>query len=403
MPTVLSVSQNYYVAGGSDQMFFLTNNLLSERGNTVIPFTAASHKNASTPWADYFPQAADFQRANVRDLGVYVYSPAAARALRRLIATQRPDIAHLHIYYGKLTTSILRPLKQAGIPIVQTLHEYKTICPVYTLVSNDTICEACEGKYFWRALPRKCNRRSLARTSLSVVESYVSEWNGAKTQINRFIAVSDFVRKKVIQYGVPAHKVTTIRNVIDASAIRPYNKLGEYFLYFGRLERVKGLLTLLNAVAPLAHTPTYIVGEGALKPELQRQIEERGLSHVKLLGFKTGAELQELIQHSLCTILPSEWYEPWGLTILEGFAHARPAIGSRIGGIPEVITDGADGFLFEAGNAEELRERLIWLADHPAQALEMGRTGRAKIERDFTPDIYYEQLMEVYRQALQSA
>lgn len=397
---ILSIGQNYHIRGGSDQMLFETNKTLTNHGHLVIPFAASDERNLSTSWSRYFPDAVNFENPKLVDLSRYIYSVSAAKNIRKLLQDVRPDIAHLHIYYGKLSSSILQPIKQAGVPIVQTLHEYKTICPVYTLVSNDKICEACQGRHFWRALPRRCNRRSLARTFLSVVESYVSVWNGAIRKVNHFIAVSDFVRKKVVQYGIPSHKITTIRNVTDISDIQPNNAPGKYYLYFGRLERVKGLFTLLNAVSPLTAVPTYIVGDGSVKPELQRTIEERSLTHVMLLGYKTGVELQDIIHHCICTILPAEWYEPWGLTILEGFAHARPAVGSRLGGIPEVIVDKVDGLLFESGNANDLREKLVWMAEHPHQAVKMGHMGRLKLKKEFTPSKYYDQLMSVYSRVL---
>lgn len=399
---ILSVGQNYHIRGGSDRMLFETNKMLTDNGHLVIAFAASDARNQNSAWSRYFPVGANFENPRLVDLARYIYSFPAARKIRNLLQDTQPNIAHLHIYYGKLTSSILRPLKQAGVPVVQTLHEYKAICPVYTLVSNDRICEACQGRYFWRALPRKCNRQSLARTLLSVIESYVSKWNGAISEVDHFIASSDFVRKKNIQHGLPSHKITTICNVIDASGILPNHAYGKYFLYFGRLERVKGLFTLLEAVSSLTDIPTYIVGEGSIKTELQRRIEERGLTHVKLLGFMSGAELQDMIHHSICAILPAEWYEPWGLTILESFVHARPALGSRIGGIPEIITDHVDGLLFEPGNADDLREKLAWMMTHPAQAVEMGRAGRLKVEQEFTIESYYDQLMSVYRQALRS-
>lgn len=400
---VLSVGQNYHVRGGSDRMMFQTNQILMDNGHPVVIFASQDARNQSSAWAHYFPVAANFERPGLLDLARYVYSFPAARKIKSLLKDTKPDIAHLHIYYGKLTSSILHPLKEAGVPIVQSLHEYKTICPVYTLVSKDKICEACQGRHFWRAVPRKCNRQSYTRTFLSVVEAYVSKWNGAINDIDHFIAVSDFVRRKVIQYGIPQNKITTICNVVDTAEIQPNELAGKYFLYFGRLEKIKGLFTLLDAASTITDVPTYIVGEGSIKLELQKRIEDRGLDHIKLLGFKTGAELQDIIHHSLCTILPAEWYEPWGLTILEGFAHARPAIGSRIGGIPEIITDGVDGMLFEPGNAEELREKMTRMAAHSHQTVDMGLAGRLKVEQKFTVENYYAQLMEVYRKAARNS
>ena len=202
-----------------------------------------------------------------------------------LLRDEKPDLAHLHIYYGKLTASILAPLKKAGIPIVQTLHEYKLICPVYTLISNGQICEACQGHRFYRALPRRCNRGSLARTALSVAESYVSRWAGALSDIDHFIAVSDFVRNKVIEHGVLPEKITKVYNFVDISGVIQNTEPGNYLLYFGRLEKIKGIFTLLDAIAPLKHVPLKLVGDGNAHAEIKAYIQEKELSHVEMLGF----------------------------------------------------------------------------------------------------------------------
>jgi glycosyltransferase involved in cell wall biosynthesis len=399
-PAVLTISQNYYLRGGSDCMFFETAKLFEERGHRVIPFTAADPRNRPTPWAAYFPVAASFENPGPIDLVRFVYSRPAARAIRKLLKDHKPDVAHVHIYYGKLTSSILAPLKEAGVPIVQTLHEYKLICPVYTLISNGTVCEACQGHHFWRAIPRKCNRSSAARTLLSVTETYVSRFLGSVDSIDHFIAVSDFVRTKMIEHGIPPQKISTVHNFVDASRGKANHQAGEYLLYFGRLERLKGVFTLLEAAAPLTQVPLLIVGEGSARAEIAEMIERRNLKHIQLLGFKRGDELERLIGGSLCAMVPSEWYEPLPTTVIEAFTHARPVVASRIGGISEIVTHGVDGFLVEAGNAEALRERMNWLATHPHEAVQMGLAGRKMVEERFGAEVYYANLMRVYQSVL---
>jgi glycosyltransferase involved in cell wall biosynthesis len=400
MLTVLGVSQNYYITGGSDQVFFNTQAILSEKGHTVISFTAASEKNQPTPWANYFPIAANFDHPGPKDLGRYIYSLPAARAIRRLIAEHHPDLAHLHIYYGKLTGSILQPLHQAGIPVVQTLHEYKLVCPVYTLVSNGEICEACQGKHFYHALLQKCNRGSPARSALSVIESYVSRWVGSLSKVDHFIAVSHFMRNKMIELGVPVDKISTIYNFVDIDGVTPNPAPGRYLLYFGRIERIKGLFTLLKAVAPLTHIPVKIAGEGNARAEMQAFIQEQNLTHVEYLGFKSGRELYNLIHDCLAVIVPSEWYETFGLSIVESFAHARPVVGARIGAIPELIDEYQNGFLVPPQDVSALREKLLWLSENPQKAAEMGRSGRKKAENLFSAERYYQELTSVYKKVL---
>lgn len=397
---ILNVSQNHYVRGGSDRYFFTLAELLQKHGHRVVPFTAANPNNEPSEWEHYFPRGADFEHPGAKDLFRFLYSHDAVKSVQRLLKDTDIDLAHFHIYYGKLTASILGGLKEAGIPLVQTLHEYKLTCPVYSHLSNDKICEACAGKHFWRALPKRCNRGSFARTALSVTESYVSRMLGAVKKFDHFISVSHFLRKKMISHGIPEDKISTVHNFVDVSDIIPSFDVGNYILYFGRVHQSKGILTLIEAAAPLKQVPLYIVGDGEAMPEIQRIVEDDKCDHIHLLGFKQGDELRELILNSICTVLPSEWYENCPMSVLESYAYGKPVIGADIGGIPELIVDGIDGFLVPSGGREALRERLLWMSEHRNEAAEMGRIGRQKMETAFNADIHYERIMNVYQQFL---
>ena len=398
--TILNVSQNYHVRGGSDRYFFTLAELLRKHGHQVVPFTAASPNNEPSEWENYFPKGADFEHPGAGDLLRFLYSHDAVKSIRRLLKDTDINLAHFHIYYGKLTASILEVLKRDGIPLIQTLHEYKLTCPVYSHLSNDQICEACEGKHFWRALPKRCNRGSLARTALSVTESYISKMLGAVKKFDHFISVSHFLRKKMISHGMPEDKISTVHNFVDVSDITPNFSEGDYILYFGRVHRSKGILTLIEAAIPLTDVPIYIVGDGEAMSEVQQIIEQNGCKHIHLLGFKQGDELRELIRNSICTVLPSEWYENCPMSVLESYAYGKPVIGADIGGIPELIVDGVDGFLVPSGEPETLRDRLLSMFAHKDDAAEMGRIGRHKMETEFNADIHYERIMNVYQQFL---
>ena len=398
--TVLNAGQNYYILGGTERYQFALSNLLEQHGHCVIPFATDNPRNEATPWSKHFAPDVNFTSPTVKDLLRFIYSKPAAVAIQSLLDEVSVDLAHLHIYYGKLTASILEPLKQAGVPIVQTLHEYKIVCPVYTLMSQGEICQACQGQNFWHATRKRCNRGSLARSLLSTVESYVSLALGSISKIDHFITVSDFQREKTIEMGIPAEKLTTIHNFIDTSEIEPCSGLGEYLLYFGRLETYKGIFTLVEAASTLTDVPLLIVGDGKARLELEKIIEQKNLHHIKLLGFKQKDELLPLIRNSICTIAPSEWYETFGLTLVESFAHGRPVIASRIGGMTEIVTDTVDGNLISPGNVEELRSRIQWMATHRKQAVEMGLAGRLKVETKFHPELHYEKILALYKKVI---
>ncbi|MGD1917795.1 MAG: glycosyltransferase family 4 protein, partial [Pleurocapsa sp.] len=386
--------------GCSDQYLFALSDLIHKHIQQVTPFATIDPKNKDTEWSRYIPEGVNFDNPGIKDLIRFIYSRKAANAIKRQCREHTIDIAHLNIYYGQLTSSILTPLKQAGIPIIQTLHEYKIVCPVYSLRSGNEICQACNGSAFWKATVKRCNRGSLARSLLSTVESYASNLMGAINKVDRFIAVSDFQRLKLVELGIPNHKITSVHNFIDLSDIEVSQHPGEYFLYFGRLEGYKGIFTLIEAASTLTDIPLLIVGDGTDRAEVEAIIQEKNLKHIKLLGFKQKRELRELIKGSICTITPSEWYETFGLTLIESFACGKPVIASGIGGMTEIITNGVDGYHLEPGNSLELRERMEWMGLHRNKAIEMGRLGRKKVEEKFNAQQHYQKLMEVYEQAL---
>jgi glycosyltransferase involved in cell wall biosynthesis len=393
---ILNINQNYYERGGSDAYFFALARLLEKHGHSVIPFASAQSKNIPSPWSPYFPTPVNFDRPRLMDLARFVYSRAASQAMQRLLVAEEPQLAHLHIYYGQLTSSILAPLKGKGVPVVQTLHEYKLVCPTSMLFDHGHICEACEGSKFWQATVKRCNRGSLARSALSTVETYASHLMGAVGKVDHFLAVSHFLREKVISLGVPASKVTTIHNFIDANQYSPTSEVGAYILYFGRLERVKGIFTLLDAMANLRHIKLLIVGDGNDRLEFERVVADKRLLNVQFLGYRRGGELHDLIRGSICTVSPSVCYETFGLTLIESFALGRPVICSRMGGMPEIVSDGEDGFIVPPGDTLALSDRIAWMADHAQVAVAMGAMGRRKVEREFTPTKHYDRLMSVY-------
>ncbi|RDH85839.1 MAG: glycosyltransferase family 1 protein [endosymbiont of Escarpia spicata] len=400
MNSILSISQINFIRGGSDKYRFELNKLLSDNDYEIIPFSAQHPDNQASTWSRFFPQGVNFDDPSAADLLRYIYSRPAARAIDRLLQENRIDLAHLHIYYGQLTASILAPLKRRGIPIVQTLHEFKLVCPTYGLVTADGPCEACAGRHFWRAVQNRCNRGSLARSCLSAAESYVSRWFGARDKIDHFITVSDFQRRKLIDLGAPADRISTVHNFIDAELVQPNFEQGSYCLYFGRLEKSKGLWTLLRAAEQLPEVPLYIAGDGSEHEALKQHLSKPGMEHVHYVGFKQGDELSKLIRGSICTITVSECYETFGLALIESFAHGRPVVASRMGGMPEVVTEGEDGFLIEAGDHQALAEWMKWMSEHPSEAIEMGRKGRKKVIEQFSPQRHLAQIEAVYGKVL---
>jgi glycosyltransferase involved in cell wall biosynthesis len=399
---ILNTGHHYHVRGGSDRAMLRLGELLEANGHTAVPFASQHEDNRPSAWDEYFPPGVDTEDPSPGDAARFVYSPEARRQMARLLEDGGPfDLAHLHIYYGQLTASILKPLVAADVPVVQTLHEYKLTCPVHSHLSQGDICEACEGSAFWRALPRRCNDGSLARTALSVLEASVSRALGDAHHVDHFIAVSDFLRGKMIEHEVVApDDITTVHNFVDPNRFESSRQEGEHVLYFGRIAPEKGLRTLIDAAAPLTDLPVHIAGTGGQREPLEAEVARRGLDHIEFMGFQEGEDLWDLVRRSICTVLPSEVYENCPMALLESLACGRPVIGADIGGIPELLDDRVDGRLFPSGDMEALREALLWMQSHPDRAAEMGQRGRKKVEEHFSPERHYEQVRNVYTEVV---
>lgn len=395
---ILLINNYGYVRGGSDRCFLDSGKLLESKGHEVIYFTTHSEKNLVN--SKYAVKGFEIESPSPLDIPTYLYSFEARHQLKALIERERPDVAHLHIYYGQITASILGVLKEYGIPIVQTLHEYKLLCPVSTMARNGRSCEECADGRYWRAALHRCNRGGLARSMVTAAEAYVSALLGAKGGVDKFIAVSDFLRGKMIEHGINEDQITAVHNFVRDEVFADNANEGRHFLYFGRIEKNKGLETLINAMTRLATVELYLAGAGEAQQELESMVARLSLSNVHFVGFKTGQELNDLIAKAICVVNPSECFETFGLVLVESFAQCRPVIASRMGGMTEVVTEGEDGLLFEAGNVRELSDAMMWMATHRQQAVEMGKAGQEKVHRLFSAEKHYQEVMQVYQKVI---
>jgi glycosyltransferase involved in cell wall biosynthesis len=405
------VDKYYFVKGGVERYFFELKTILERNGHTVIPFSMKHPANFETPYSEYFVENIGFNPSSIsqklsigmRSLGRIFYSIQAAERLKRLIRDTRPDIAHLHMIDHQLSPSILPVLKAANIPVVQTLHAYKLVCPAYRLyhMGKQRVCEKCLHGSYYRALFERCHKNSYFATLLVVLEmSFHKMLRFYKRNIDLFLVPSRFMGDKIIEAGIDPAKIRHLFYTIQVDEYHPNYESEDYFLFYGRLSEEKGLLTLLRAVESGNGLPLQIVGDGSQRPKLEAYIRDNGIDNVRFLGPLEGDALKMVVSKSKFVVVPSEWYENSPLVIYESFAMGKPVIGARIGGIPELIEPGVDGFLYEAGNSDELRQWIVHLVQHQRALPKMGRAARRKAERLFSPQVHYAQLMRVYQQLL---
>ncbi|MEW6417137.1 MAG: glycosyltransferase family 4 protein [Nitrospirota bacterium] len=403
---ILMAHNWYFVGGGADRVFFETAKLLKKHGHTVIPFSMKDKRNYNSAYKEYFVNEIDYSKIkpSLGDLKTamrMIYSFEAKKKIGALIQKTKPDVAHLHNIYGRLTPSILYALKKNNIPAVMTLHDYKLICPAYDMTSNGKPCEGCKGGRFYNAFLRKCVKKSYLASLVYAAESSVhSLLRTYVKNISYFIAPSLFLKNKMIEFGIPEKKIEYIPNFINIDVSHSLNEGDDYFLYIGKLLQVKGVFALLRAVKDIAEAHLYIAGDGNLRGELEDYVKENKMNNIQFLGHLSSKEIFKVLNMAKFVILPSECYENASLAVLEAFAHSKPVIGANIGGIPEMVIEGETGLLFEPGNHIQLREKIEALLSLPDKIVEMGRKARQKVEKEYNAELHYQRLMEVYEKAL---
>lgn len=399
---VLQINSGHYRRGGADVVYLNTTDLLREKGHEVMCFSLQDEKNLPAAEANYFADNMDLRQAStwqkIKAVPRFVHNKNAAQKLDTLLRDFKPDIAHIHIFLGKMTSSILPVLKKHGVPIVFTVHDYRFICPAYLFLDGkNQVCERCKSGFYLNCTIQKCSEGNLFQSLLLSADAYYRKYRiNPLRYASRFIFVSDFIRRKHIEFNEAySAKAELLYNFIPRlEKVNPVHTKGAYFLFYGRLSREKGVDTLIQAAIKTG-IPLKLVGTGSLS----EKYENSSYPNIEFLGHQTGDALWNLVSQASFVVVPSEWYENNPLTILESYGFGKPVIGARIGGIPEVVVHGETGFLFEPGNAEELSAVLKTAAEKTDEEYRLFSTNaRQFANRTFEPEKHYQDLIRIYEQ-----
>ena len=385
--SVLIVHNFYQQPGGEDAVFRAEADLLRSRGHEAVAFV---EDNARLNGVNPLKAAVDA-----------VWSREAKRHIRRLIKENKPDVAHFHNTFLRISPAAYYACREAGVPVVQTLHNYRLVCPGALLMRDGRVCEDCLGQAVpWPGVVHGCWRGSRMQTA--VVAGMLTFHRLLKTwqeQVDVYIALTEFARRKFIEGGLPAKKIVVKPNFVHPDP-GEREAPGRYALFVGRLSPEKGLGTLLKAWRSLKGIPLKVVGDGPLREQVQGVATGDG--SVKVLGRRSNEEVIALMKGAHCLVFPSECYENFPMSVAEAFACGVPVIASRLGAMAEIVEDGRTGLLFEPGNAEDLAEKVAWAWAHPREMAEMGREARREYEQKYTAEKNYEMLMAIYERARNS-
>ncbi|MBU1148697.1 glycosyltransferase family 4 protein [Patescibacteria group bacterium] len=404
---ILLINKFYFRKGGAEGHYFDLKKLLEKNGHQVIPFAMENPQNLDTPYQKYFVSNMETLKPKInlgiiKEAGRIIWNWEAKRKIKQLIDQEKPDLAHIHNIYHQISPSILKVLKQQGIPVVMTVHDFKLICPNYNLLASGKICQRCQGGKYYNCLLQKCHKNSWIKSLVVTGEMYIHKLMKVyEKNIDWFVIPSRFFKDKLVEFGQAADKMSVLPNFVNAEKYHPSGQYENYVVFLGRLSREKGIENLLQAWAKVDPKLTLkVVGTGPEQDKLVQLTEKLNLTNVEFTGFLSGSKLEEVMRNCLFTVAPSVCYENCPLSLLESMAYGKAVVGSHLGGIPEIIEQ-KYGELIEAGDSDNISQRINYLFSHRDQVIKMGQTASQMIKQKYNPDQYYQQLMKIYEKISQ--
>ncbi len=401
---ILFVTKHYRPGAGDRSYMFGLEKLLRRRGHEVGYFAMDYPGNLPSPFSRYFVPNVTFGHAlHAGNPLVWIkaflrsfYSPAAGSRITRLLRDFRPDVVHIHSLDTHLTYSILPAIRKAGIPVVWTLHTFAPLCINYFLYDRRAgrVCEACRPNRFYMAALKRCNNGSLPASVTGALVHYFNHTLDFFRFVDAFVCPSRFLKDKFIEFNFPPEKLFRLPLFVNLPQARP-SRAGAYGLYFGRIEREKGVYLLLEALAGTG-IPFKFVGDGAARQDLVRSAREMNLGQVAFTGFKTGNELEALLSGALFCVVPSLVYEVGPLTALEAFSFAKPVIGFNIGGIPELVQNDETGYILDDFSPRALRQKITYLYRHPEKAVRMGQKALRYVRSTHDAEHHCDRILGLY-------
>ena len=400
---VLLVNKFHYIKGGSETYYFSLGELLEKRGHQVIWFSMKDDRNLPCAQSEYFVNHVDFNASGnplkLAESALHLlYSREAGRKFARLLDDEKPDLIHLNIFQSQLTGSVVDEAYKRHIPVVYTAHDLKSVCPNYLMMHHGKICEKCLDGHYLHCFSNSCMKNSRAKSMLAFLEAYVYKLRKTSRKIDYVITPSLFYKNKLEAAGVFSCPIEHIRNFLPAGTVFEEGSRGDYFLYFGRLSREKGIRTLISAFSE-AHIEEklVIVGSGPEEEYLRSMVKKLGMEDkILFLGFKTGEELKKIVANALCVCLVSEWYENGPYSILEAQALGRSVIVSDYGGLPELVEDGITGYIVEAGNIPDLTEKIRKMSLSGMDSAHISDQAACA----YSADLYAERVIGIYEKLI---
>jgi glycosyltransferase involved in cell wall biosynthesis len=410
---VLMINNFHYLRGGDCRYTFDLASILEEHGHDVVHFAMHHPQNKPSEYSNYFVNHINYDQLSrqknlknaLRVFKTSFWNLESQRKLSALLDEFKPDIAHLQNILHHITPSIIPILRKSNIPIVHHLHDYNLICPDVYLLNKGQICEKCFQSRYYRCAINRCKKDSFSASLLAAAQRYYHEIINAFRGVSCYISPSEFAMCKFHEADFFAKKlIVAVPHFVRCETFEPNRDFGKKVgaVFAGRLIAEKGLITLLKAAEMISDIPITLYGEGPLKSEIKKYVNEKGLSNIRMMGWCPQKDLFDAFRRARCVVMPSEWYETAGLSVFEAAAVGTAAVVSNNTAMAEFVEDGRNGLVFEMRNAESLAECIRKSCSNSDVSNSMGQRAIEHVKRVYTADVHYKRIMDIYQKVISS-
>jgi glycosyltransferase involved in cell wall biosynthesis len=389
---------NFYQSGlpsGENNVYRRERDGLRDRQHAVAEFTRSNDEAKYPPYL-----------AGPEAMLLMPWNPFSAARLRSVLRQFKPDVVHIHNTFPLISPAALHVIHAAAVPLVWTVHNFRPWCAAATLLRDGRHCTLClDQKSVLPGLRHGCYRGSSAATlpvgAMIGLHQHLQTWARLP---DRIIALTAFQQAQLIKAGLPQDKIRVKPNFVVPTPVVPWSAREEKIVYVGRLGHEKGVDLLLDAMSGWQAPPQLeIIGDGRERAVLESLARQYGISDkVKFLGILSPEQTRVRLATARLLVLPSRWWETFGLSVIEAYAQGVPVVAARIAGLPELVRDGITGTLFEPGQADSLRNSLSGLWSQPETLELMGHAALDVYREHYSPEANLERLEAIYEESIEA-
>lgn len=426
---IVLVNYRFFISGGPERYYFNIKEILEQEGHEVLPFSIKSSRNLDAgKYEKYFLDIVDddvyFAQAKkktpwmvLKSFTRMFYSLEAKRKFGQLLDDEKPDLVYIMHFHNKMSPSIIDAARMRHVPVIHRISDFQYMCP-NALFYNDRVgvCEDCLKGKRWSCMKYKCVMNSHVYSGIKMMAKWFHDVMGVTKKIDAFVVPSEFTLGKLSEYGIPMEKLHYIPTFFNLKEENPEVEYQPFVLFVGRIEKQKGLMTLVKAFAESSYE-LKIIGfsndgyEEDLKQYLGRPINRESNieeacaygtnGNIHFLGRKSFEEIVPYLKSCLCTIVPSEWYDNFPNVVLESFAYKKAVIATDFGSLKYMVEDGMTGLSFKYKDIEDLHSKITYMYEHQENAQRMGETAYKKLVKNYSPTVHYKKLMELFNEITQ--